>query len=87
MCDKAMNPIKYPISIKGVVVVNNQLVLLKNEREEWGTPRGRIEPGESPEDCLIREIKEELNITCEIDHLVDVWMYNIIGTLDVFIVT
>lgn len=29
-------------------------------------PGGKIEPGESPENCLIREIKEELDLTIEI---------------------
>lgn len=78
---------KYPISVKGVVRVNGKIILLKNEREEWELPGGKIEPGENPEQCTVREIKEELNIDVEIDSLVDTWMYNILGKVDVFIVT
>ncbi len=32
---------------------------------KWEFPGGKIEPGESEKDCLIREIKEELNIIIE----------------------
>ena len=37
---------------------------------KWEFPGGTLEPEESPEDCIIREIKEELNIN--------------IGVLDIF---
>ncbi|MFD2203462.1 (deoxy)nucleoside triphosphate pyrophosphohydrolase [Shivajiella indica] len=33
---------------------------------KWEFPGGKIEENESPEECLIREIKEELNLEIEI---------------------
>lgn len=82
-----INSIMFPISIKGVVFVNNKIVLLKNERDEWELPGGKIEINETPEECLIREIQEELNLKCSVSRLIDTWMYNILNKVNVFIVT
>lgn len=87
MIPSDINSTMFPISIKGVVFVNNKIVLLKNERDEWELPGGKIEINETPEECLIREISEELNLNCSVSKLIDVWMYNILNKVNVFIVT
>ncbi len=33
---------------------------------KWEFPGGKVEPYEAPEDCLIREIKEELDVEIEV---------------------
>ena len=79
---------KFPVSIKGVVLnQEGKVVLLKNERNEWELPGGKLELGETPEDCVIREIKEELDINSKIGLILDSWVYHIYQGVDVLIVT
>ena len=59
----------WPVSIKGVCLVGAKVVLLRNERDEWELPGGRLEAGEDPVPCLKRELEEELGIAAEIDGL------------------
>ena len=53
---------RFPVSVKGVVVRNGSVVLLRNERDEWELPGGKLEPGEAPDACVVREIAEELDL-------------------------
>jgi 8-oxo-dGTP pyrophosphatase MutT (NUDIX family) len=52
----------FPISVKGVVVRKGAVLLLKNRRDEWDLPGGRLEPDETPEGCVARETKEETQL-------------------------
>ncbi|MDX8037360.1 NUDIX domain-containing protein [Lentzea sp. BCCO 10_0856] len=79
--------LSYPVSIKGVVVRGGKVLLLKNERDEWELPGGRIEPGESPQECVVREIAEETGWQVTPGPILDSWMYAIAGKWHVFIVT
>jgi 8-oxo-dGTP pyrophosphatase MutT (NUDIX family) len=81
-------PVCYPISVKGVVVRAGRVLLLKNERAEWELPGGRLEAGETPEQCVAREITEETGWQVSAGPLLDVWMYDIVrAERHVFIVT
>ena len=55
------------ISIKGVLIEDGQVALLENERGEWELPGGRVEPGEDPAACLVREFAEELGAAIVVD--------------------
>ena len=54
-----------------IIFVNDQqqvLLFLRDDKQDlpfrdmWDVPGGHVEPDETPEECIIREIKEEMNI-------------------------
>ena len=79
--------LRYPVSIKGVLLVDGRVVLLKNERDEWELPGGKLDPGERPEACIVREIEEELGLAVECVAILDSWVYEIRADAIVLIVT
>jgi len=80
-------PPRFPVSVKGVVFAGERIVLLKNAREEWELPGGRLETGEDPMACVEREIREELAIYVDAIEILDCWLYNILDRQEVVIVT
>jgi 8-oxo-dGTP pyrophosphatase MutT (NUDIX family) len=77
----------FPVSIKGVAVQANRILLLENERDEWELPGGKLELGEAPAECVVREIGEETGWAVTAGPLVDCWQYHIGPGQDVVVVT
>jgi 8-oxo-dGTP pyrophosphatase MutT (NUDIX family)/GNAT superfamily N-acetyltransferase len=77
----------FPVSVKGVLFEGDRVVLLQNERDEWELPGGRLEPGEDPTACLVREFAEELGTEIIVDAILDCWVYPVLPQREVVIVT
>jgi 8-oxo-dGTP pyrophosphatase MutT (NUDIX family) len=77
----------FPVSVKGVAVQAGRVLLLKNERDEWELPGGKLELGEDPRACVAREIGEEAGWCVTAGPILDCWQYHIGEGQDVVIVT
>jgi 8-oxo-dGTP diphosphatase len=61
-----------PLLVSAAVIINNGKVLLGQRRKgdrhslKWEFPGGKVEPGESPRQALVRELREELLIEAKI---------------------
>jgi len=53
----------YRVAVKAFVTDSqNRVLLVKESIDIWSLPGGGLDHGESPQDCLRREIQEELGI-------------------------
>jgi 8-oxo-dGTP diphosphatase len=43
------------------------LVVHRPSYDDWTFPKGKCEPGESDEDCALREVVEETGLVCDLD--------------------
>jgi 8-oxo-dGTP pyrophosphatase MutT (NUDIX family) len=76
-----------PTSIKGVLLVDGRVLLVRNSRDEWELPGGRAESGEDHAQTLAREFAEELSIRVCIGAQIDSCLFEVVPGRHVFIVT
>lgn len=62
------------INVVGAILIENGKILCAQRGESkslaylWEFPGGKVESGETPQEALIRELKEELLIEVEVQH-------------------
>ena len=76
-----------PVSLKAVISWRGRLPLLRNERDEWELPGGKLEPDEEPAACLAREIREELAWDADVGEPFHTWVYRVFPDRHVFVLT
>jgi 8-oxo-dGTP pyrophosphatase MutT (NUDIX family) len=76
---------QFPVAVKGVLIRDGKVVLLRNERDEWELPGGKLELSESPEQCLAREVAEELQLDVVPEIILDSWVYTIVPGVSVLV--
>ncbi len=71
-----------PVKVTAAIIRKKGLILIAQrkhsswlESDKWEFPGGKIEPGETPEECLVREIQEELGIRIALDQVFMVHPY------------
>ena len=67
-----------PIAVKGVVIHQDRVLLLLNERHEWDLPGGRPDPGEDHRSALKREVLEEAGLTVKVDAALGEYLFEVL---------
>ncbi|RLI21545.1 hypothetical protein DRO54_03440 [Candidatus Bathyarchaeota archaeon] len=68
---------KHPMIGVGAIIIQNGKILIVRRGSEpgkgkWSVPGGLVELGETVEQTVVREVKEECGLDVEVDELIDV---------------
>lgn len=63
-----------PIPVMAAIIQHNGRILLCQRKTgalagKWEFPGGKLENGESPEECLVREVREELGVEIAVERI------------------
>ena len=62
----------FTIRVTGILIENNEILLVKqklSDKRDWSLPGGKLERGETIQQGIIREMKEETGLDTEVDSL------------------
>ena len=64
------------VGVGAIILDENRVVLARRGRPpalgQWSLPGGIVEPGETMEEAIVREVEEEVGLKVEVIHLVSV---------------
>lgn len=65
------------LAVSAIVEADGRYLLVKRggppDAENWAFPGGRVEPGETTRDAVIRELSEETGLSGSVDRVFDVY--------------
>lgn len=68
-----LGPVTPKVGATAAVVDGDRVLTMQRPNGEWCLPGGNAEPGESPEDTVVRETREETGLDVEPVELVDAY--------------
>jgi 8-oxo-dGTP diphosphatase len=64
----------------GIVVRDGEVLIVHRPKyDDWSLPKGKCKPGESDEECALREVEEETGYACEIARPLGESRYRVLG--------
>ncbi len=62
-----------PAAAAAIIEDNKLLMIRRVDNDKWSLPGGTLDYGESLEDCIIREIKEETGLIIKVEGIINIY--------------
>jgi 8-oxo-dGTP diphosphatase len=54
------------VVVRGEPDAHEIVIVHRAKYDDWTLPKGKVEPGETDEECALREVREETGLSCEL---------------------